>query len=149
MVKKLWNYFWKKRIFNFMFVGGVGYCVNMGIYYPLTLLIQNQVKFAGQVFYLPALLVSNPITIVFNYYLNKRLTYKDCKVMGFGLGKYMTVCMGTVLFDMAIIFGLVQYIHIYYLVAVVLAAVIMFGIRYWIVNKWIWNTQRNKEVVNV
>jgi len=141
LVKKLWYYFWKKRIFNFMFVGGVGYFINMGIYYPLTLLIENQVKFMGQVFYLPALLISNPITIVVNYYLNKKITYRDCKALRLSLVRYMAICMGTVIFDMAIIFGLVQYVHIYYLIAVVVAAVIMFGIRYWVVNRWVWNTK--------
>jgi putative flippase GtrA len=141
MVKKLWLKLWKIRIFNFMFVGGLGFCLNLVIYYPLTLLIHNSIKFLDQVFYLPALLITAPIVIAFNYWMNKKWTFKGEETKALSLGRYETMGLSTMIFDLFIIYGLVHYVHIFYLIAMVIATIVMFLGRYFIANRWIWKTK--------
>ena len=141
MVKKLWIKLWKIRIFNFMFVGGCGFCLNLVIYYPLTLLIHDKVAFLDQVFYLPALLITAPIVIAFNYWMNKKWTFRGEETKSLSLGRYETMGLSTMAFDLVIIFLLVHYGHVFYLVAMVMATIIMFLMRYFIANRWIWKTQ--------
>ncbi len=50
---------YRYRILSFMFVGGIGYFVNMAVYYPLTLWFKDKVLFLGQEFYLPPFLISS------------------------------------------------------------------------------------------
>lgn len=138
----LWKRMWKIRIFNFMFVGSCGFLLNLCIYYPLTVLIHNKITFLNQIFYLPALLITAPITIAFNYWMNKKWTFKDSTTKSLSLGRYELMGLSTMIFDLFIIFVLVQYGHIFYLVAMVLATIIMFLMRYFIANKWIWKTEK-------
>ena len=138
----LWKRMWKIRIFNFMFVGSCGFLLNLCIYYPLTVLIHNKITFLNQIFYLPALLITAPITIAFNYWMNKKWTFKDSTTKSLSLGRYELMGLSTMIFDLFIIFFLVQYGHIFYLVAMVLATIIMFLMRYFIANKWIWKTEK-------
>ena len=145
MIKKLWNKLWKIRIINFMFVGGCGFLLNLVIYYPLTLLIQNKVSFLNQVFYLPAMLITAPIVIAFNYWMNKKWTYKGVDTKMLSLGRYEFMGLSTAVFDLFIIFALVEYGHIFYLIAMVIATILMFLVRYFIANRWIWKTTRVKE----
>ena len=141
MVKKLWIKLWKIRIFNFMFVGGCGFCLNLVIYYPLTLLIHDKVAFLDQVFYLPALLITAPIVIAFNYWMNKKWTFRGEETKSLSLGRYETMGLSTMAFDLVIIFLIVHYGHVFYLVSMVMATIIMFLMRYFIANRWIWKTQ--------
>lgn len=141
---KLWKRLWKIRVFNFMFVGGCGFLLNLAIYYPLTVLIHNKVTFLNQVFYLPALLISTPIVIAFNYALNKKWTYKDCPAKSLSLARYEFMGLCTAFFDIIVLFLLVYFGHIFYLVAMILTALIMFLIRYFISNRWVWETAKVK-----
>ena len=149
MIKKLWLKLWKIRIFNFMFVGGLGFCVQTALYYPLTLLIHNSIKFFNQVFYLPALVIVFPITLAFNYWMNNKWTYRGIKTQSLSFGKYELMGMCTAMIDLVLIFLMVQFGHVFYLLATVFAACIMFVLRYIISNKWIWKTsKRVGEVTN-
>ena len=142
MIKKLWIKLWKIRIFNFMFVGGLGFCVQTALYYPLTILIHNSIKFFNQVFYLPALIIVFPVVIAFNWWMNKKWTYKGVETKTLSLGRYEVMGLSTAVFDMIIIFLMVQFGHIFYLIATVLAACVMFAMRYFISNRWIWQTNK-------
>jgi len=141
-VINLWKRLWKIRIFNFMVVGGCGFILNLCIYYPLTVLIHNKITFLNQVFYLPALLITAPIVIAFNYWMNMKWTFRDSPSKSLSLGRYELMGLSTMIFDLFIIFALVQYGHIFYLIAMVLATIIMFLMRYFIANKWIWKTEK-------
>ena len=141
---KFWKRLWKIRMFNFMFVGGCGFLLNLAIYNPLTVLIHSKITFLNQVFYLPALLISTPIVIAFNYALNKKWTYRDFPAKSLSLARYEFMGLCTAVFDMIVLFLLVHYGHIFYLVAMVLAAIIMFSIRYFISNRWVWKTAKVK-----
>ena len=123
-----------------MVVGGLGFCLNLVIYYPLTVIIHNRVSFLNQVFYLPALLISTPIVIAFNYLMNKKWTYRECPAKSLSLVRYEFMGLCTAVLDMIVLFCLVYFGHIYYLLAMVMAAVIMFGMRYFISNRWVWRT---------
>ena len=57
--------------------------------------------------------------------------------------------MCTAMIDLVLIFLMVQFGHVFYLLATVFAACIMFILRYIISNKWIWKTsKRVGEVTN-
>jgi putative flippase GtrA len=142
MIKNLWLRLWKIRIFNFMFVGGLGFCVQTALYYPLTILIHNSIKFFNQIFYLPALIIVFPIVIAFNWWMNKKWTYKGVETKTLSFGRYEVMGLSTAVFDMLIIFLMVQFGHIFYLIATVLAACVMFAMRYFISNRWIWQTNK-------
>ena len=142
----LWKRMWKIRIFNFMFVGGCGFLLQTALYYPLTLLIHNSIKFFDQVFYLPALVIVFPIVIAFNWWMNKKWTYRDVETKKLSLGRYEVMGLSTAVFDMVLIFLMVQFGHVFYLLAMVLAACVMFLMRYFIANRWIWNTKTTEVV---
>jgi putative flippase GtrA len=78
--------------------------------------------------------------------MNKKWTYKNETAKMLSLGRYELMGLSTMIFDLFIIFGLVQYLHLFYLVALVIATIVMFLARYFIANRWIWNT--NKMVTN-
>ena len=123
-----------------MLVGGLGFCVQPYYLLSINILIHNSIKFLNQVFYLPALLITAPIVIAFNYWMNKKWTFKGEETKALSLGRYETMGLSTMIFDLFIIYGLVHYVHIFYLIAMVIATIVMFLGRYFIANKWIWKT---------
>src|SRR5208283_2283363 len=62
----------KYQVLNFMLVGGIGYIINMGLYYPLTILFRSETTILGQHFYLPPFFISSFVAISCNYAMNKR-----------------------------------------------------------------------------
>jgi putative flippase GtrA len=78
--------------------------------------------------------------------MNKKWTYRDVETKKLSLGRYEVMGLSTAVFDMVLIFLMVQLGHVFYLLAMVLAACVMFLMRYFIANRWIWNT-KTAEVV--
>jgi putative flippase GtrA len=136
----------KIRIISFMVVGGLGGLVTFSVYYPLTFYFKNSVHFLGQVFYLPAVIPSTIAGITFNYFMNRKWTYRDCKAKSVSLIRYELVGLSTALLDITALFIFVQFAHVSYLIAPVLAAVCMFLIRYFLVNRLVWRTNNAKVV---
>ena len=130
----------KIRIVNFMLVGGLGGLVSFAVYYPLTFYFKDSVHFLGQIFYLPAVIPSTVAGVTFNYFLNRKWTYGDCKTKRMSLIRYEAVGLSTAVLDVTVLFLLVRYIHVNYLVAPVVAVLCMFVIRYFLVNKLVWTT---------
>lgn len=145
IIKRLWNWAMSIRIINFMIVGGLGLIVSLAIYYPLTLVLQQRVTFLHQLFYLPAELVAIPVSITFNYYMNKKFTYSDCEAKRFSLIRYELLGLSTAFFDVLLLFLFVYFWHIYFLWAAILAALCVFVIRYTISNKWIWKVLKTEK----
>ena len=116
----------KIRLLNFMAVGSLGALVSFAIYIPLTLLFKAHISFLGQEFYLPATIPSTLGSITFNYYMNRRFTFGDCKAKSMSLLRYETTASATAVFDIALLFLMVHYLHIYYLLAAVFAVLMMF-----------------------
>ena len=123
-----------------MVVGGIGSLVNFAIYYPLTFYFKDSVHFLGQIFYLPAVIPSTFASVTFNYFLNKKWTYRDCKTKSMSLARYEVISLSTAVLDITALFLLVHYVHVNYLVAPVVAVLCMFVIRYFLVNKLVWTT---------
>ena len=138
----------KIRIINFMIVGGIGGLVSFAVYYPLTFYFKDSVHFLGQIFYLPAVIPSTVAGVTFNYFLNKKWTYGDCKAKRMSLIRYEVVGLSTALLDISALFLLVHYAHVNYLVAPIIAVLCMFLIRYFLVNKLVWNTNNVVKEVN-
>ena len=122
-----------------MFVGGIGYAINMLIYWPLTLVFKNEVSFLGQQFYLPPFVISSLIAIVSNYELNKIWTFKGWSERRLGGLRYLFMALGTLIIDMAFLFILVQYLKLPPVPAAALAILIVFIIRYAIARSWVWS----------
>jgi putative flippase GtrA len=140
LVKKLM----KVRIFNFMFVGGIGYIINMGIYYPLTLIMRDQTTIFGHQYYLPPFLISTAIAITSNYFLNKRITFGDSKAKNLSLLKYMGTYWATIPFEMIILTCLVEFLHLEPVVGAAIAILTIFLSRYFVVKKVVWKTEDKK-----
>ena len=134
LIKRLF----KIRIINFMLVGGLGGLVSFAVYYPLTFYFKDSVHFLGQIFYLPAVIPSTVAGVTFNYFLNRKWTYGDCKTKRMSLIRYEAVGLSTAVLDVTVLFLLVRYIHVNYLVAPIVAVLCMFIIRYFLVNKFVW-----------
>lgn len=132
----------KYRILNFMFVGGIGYIINMAVYYPLMLVFKSDVTFLHTHFYLPPFLISTFIAATSNYLINKAWTFKDKGRYKQSYIRYMSACAITVFFDIILLFVLVDYGHIYPVISAALAILIMFIARYFIVSKWVWKVKR-------
>lgn len=141
IIQKFQFYFHKYQILNFMFVGGIGYAVNMLIYWPLTLVFKNEVTFLGQHFYLPPFLISSLIAILCNYELNKIWTFKSWNERCFGGLRYLTMALATLTLDIAFLFILVQYLGLLPVPAAALAILIVFIIRYALARSWVWSNK--------
>jgi putative flippase GtrA len=122
-----------------MVVGSIGGLISFVVYYPLTFYFKNSVHFLGQNFYLPAVIPSTIAGVTFNYYLNKKWTYGNCKTKSMSLARYEVVGLSTACLDIFALFLLVHYGHVYYLIAPVIAVLCMFIIRYFLVNKLVWS----------
>lgn len=130
---------YKWRILPFMIVGGIGYFVNMVIYYPLTLWFKETVTFLGQEFYLPPFLLSSYIAITSNYLLNKHFTFKGYQQKKFGYVKYLTTCSASLPVEMALIYLLVHFLGFMPIVAVAIAILVVFIGRFLVVSKMVWH----------
>ena len=146
ILSELWSlfllYMVKYRLLNYAVVGGIGYIINLGVYYPLTLVFEQQVTFLGQVFYLPPYIISASLAGTCNYFFNKWWTFGDRKESQLGFLKYWTILGPTILVDLTIIFLLVQFMHLEPIVAAAIAILSVFLIRYSIANKWIWGKNK-------
>jgi len=132
----------KYRLLNFMIVGGIGYIINMGLYYPLTLVFRKEVTFFGNHFYLPPFLMSTYIAATAQYFMNKAWTFNDREKYSQSYLRYLSVAAITVIFDLILLFIFVDFGHLYPELAAALAILIMFISRYFIVKRWVWRDFR-------
>jgi putative flippase GtrA len=131
-----------------MVVGGIGYFINMAIYFVITPLFHSQTKVLGQEYYLPPFLISSYIAITSNYILNKRYTFQDRKEHSIGYGRYLIVSTATLVIDVVILFALVKYLGLIPQLAAMLAILIAFILRYYFAKKWVWGElKENKEYI--
>lgn len=136
------HYLTKYQILNFMIVGGIGYVVNMAIYYPLTLVFDKEVTFLGSHFYLPPFLISTYVAMTVNYLMNRAWTFKNNKEYSQGYLRYLTSCSTTVIGDIGLLFVLVDFGHLHPMVAAALAILVMFITRYSIVKRFVWKPKK-------
>jgi len=135
--------FYKYRILNFMLVGGIGYFINLAVYYPLLLVFRDEVTLFNTHFYLPPFLISTYVAATANYLLNKKLTFNGMERHKQSYIRYLLAVAVTVFFDIILLFVLVDYAHIPPELAVVLALLVMFILRYVVVKKWVWKEKKN------
>jgi dolichol-phosphate mannosyltransferase len=138
-------YLHKFRILNFMFVGGIGYAINMLTYWPLTLIFKTEVAFLGQHFYLPPFVISSLVAIVCNYELNKVWTFKGWSEQRLGSLRYLSMALVTLLIDMALLCALVDYCKLAPVPAAALAILIVFIVRYAIARRWVWSENSSEQ----
>jgi len=139
----------KYRLLNFMIVGGIGYIINMALYYPLTLVFNKEVTFLGSHFYLPPFLVSSYIAATCQYFMNKAWTFGDMEKYSQSYFRYLSAVAVTIIGDLAILAVIVDFGHLRPELAAALAILIMFMARYFIVKRWVWkgsqgNTEKGK-----
>lgn len=135
---------YKYPVINFMIVGGIGYFINMAVYYPLTLWFQKTTTFLGQEFYLPPFIVSSFVAITSNYLLNKRYTFGEYQEKKLGYIKYLTTCSASLPIEMVLIFLLVRFMGFIPTVAVAVSILLVFIGRYAVLRRIVWHKkQRN------
>jgi putative flippase GtrA len=139
IVQRFQSLLQKYQILNFMLVGGIGYALNMLVYWPLTLVFKNDVTFLGQHFYLPPFVISSLLAILCNYELNRIWTFKGWKKQRFAGARYLSMALATLLIDMLFLFILVQFFKLPPVPAAALAILIVFIIRYTIARSWVWS----------
>lgn len=127
-----------------MLVGGIGYFINMAIYFVITPLFHSQTTVLGQEYYLPPFLISSYIAITSNYILNKRYTFQDKKEHSVGYGRYLIMSTITLVIDVAILFLLVKYVGLIPQLAAMLAILIAFILRYYFAKKWVWGHEHKE-----
>jgi dolichol-phosphate mannosyltransferase len=132
-------YFYKFRILNFMLVGGIGYAINMLIYWLLTPVFKTEVRFLGQHFYLPPFVISSLIAIVCNYELNKVWTFRGWKEQRLGSLRYLSMALVTLSVDIVLLYALVEYFKLSPVPAAAIAILIVFIVRYAIASRWVWS----------
>ena len=129
------------RVLNFMVVGGIGYVVNMGLYYPLTLVFKTEVTFLGSHFYLPPFVISSCVAIVCNYLMNKKWTFGDRKAKSLSFARYFGMAAVTLILDVVLLFVLVDYLHFWNVLAAAVAILVVFAVRFIVASYWIWGTR--------
>ncbi len=130
---------YKWRLLNFMLVGGLGFIVNMAVYYPMSLWFQSEVTFLGQHFYLPPFLLSSLVAITSNYYWNKKWTFGDMKAKPLSYWRYLGMASATLVLDMAALWALVDFGKLSPVVAAAIAIIFVFILRYFISKHWVWH----------
>jgi dolichol-phosphate mannosyltransferase len=149
LISEFWSlallYMSKYRLLNYMVIGFIGYCINLGIYYPLTLVFKAHVTFLGQVFYLPPYVISALFASSLNYYLNKHWTFGDRNEESLGFLRYWLILGPTLLIDLTLIFLMVQFAHFQPLFAAAIGILLVFLGRYSMANKFIWNAKKKVE----
>lgn len=130
------------RILNFMLVGGIGYVINMGLYYPLTLVFRTEVTFLGSHFYLPPFVISSVVAIISNYEMNKRWTFGDRKAKSLSFARYFGMAAVTMLLDLLILWGLVDGLHWAPMLGAAVAIAVVFVVRYVVADKWIFRERK-------
>ncbi len=133
----------KYRVFSFTLVGGIGFIINMGLYYPLTLIFQSEVTFLDQHFYLPPFAISSAVAIMSNYHFNKVWTFGDRKAKSLSSMRYFGMAGITLLLDMFVLFLMVDYGHLHPMLAAMVAIIFVFFLRYVIADKWIWGYRKS------
>jgi dolichol-phosphate mannosyltransferase len=128
----------KYRIVNFMFVGGIGYVVNMAAYWILTQFFKTGFDFLGQHYYLLPFVFSSLLAITSNYFLNKLWTFRDKKEQSFGALRYYAMALVTLLLDMVFLFMLVDFGKLWPVPAAAIAILIVFIVRYLLARHWVW-----------
>ena len=131
-----------------MIVGGLGFIVGtVFINMPITWALHH-VSNIHEIYYLPALIPSSIVSITWNYYLNLKWTFKDRKAESVSLARYELMGMSTVVLDILLLWVLVKFAHITAgvfnvpVVALIIATICMFLLRYIISNVWIWRTRK-------
>lgn len=129
-------YFYKKsspcQFFKFCLVGGLGVLVNLGILY-------SSVEFLG-VWYIFAAMLAFVGAVSSNFILNKIWTFEDRK-RGIAVAgqywKFFITCTSGLLINLAVLYLLVEYGHLWYMLSQLLAigtALInnFLGSKYWV-----------------
>jgi dolichol-phosphate mannosyltransferase len=136
-------YSYKYQILNFMVVGGIGYVINLGLYYfllliPLFKMIRWSWLGEGDRNYLLPFIVSSLVAMVSNYLLNRISTFKGWKEQKSGFFRYIAMGIATLFLDMGLLVVFVKYADFPYVPAAALAILIAFVARFLIARSWVW-----------
>ena len=126
-------------VLNFMLVGGMGYVINMGVYYPLTLLFRNETVVFGQHCYVPPFLISSYVAISSNYLMNRRWTFKTQEKSA-GYLRYLGTYGFSLVFELAALVILTDFAHLSPQRSATTAILGIFLGRYAMVKRCVWKT---------
>lgn len=124
-----------KHLLKFAIVGVIGTIINLSILYYLT-------EFAN-VYYIISEIIAFMLSALNNYILNKIWTFKE-KIQEQIIKKYFqftSVCLVSLLFNISILFILVEYFNLWYILAELIAIFCSFLINFFGSKLW---TFKNK-----
>jgi dolichol-phosphate mannosyltransferase len=144
-------YSFKYQILNFMVVGGIGYLINLALYYLFLLIpVFKSVRWSwlgdGDRNYLLPFIFSSLIAMMSNYLLNRISTFKGWKEQKGGFARYMVMGIGTLFLDTALLVVFVKYANFPYVPAAAAAIAIAFIVRFFIARRWVWNNKTTKNI---
>lgn len=127
------------HIFNFMLVGGIGYVLNLAVYWLLLPVAQKLT--AASWYYIPPFVISALVAITSNYLLNKHWTFRGKEEAAGGMLRYYTMAGVTWLADVGLLALFVSWLKFGPQVAAAVAILVVFVARYSIARRWIWKEQ--------
>jgi dolichol-phosphate mannosyltransferase len=130
----------KHRIlFKFALVGASGALINLVIIYILT----NYIL----IWYIVSALVAIECSILWNFYLNTKLTFNyrfsNESELFTAVFKYHLSSLASSIINIAALFALTEFLKIYFLFSELLAIILAFGINYLISTNYVWYEKKN------
>jgi putative flippase GtrA len=134
LIKMLWRRLTAIEILCFMFVGGIGYIVNIAVFWLLY-------NYTIHGLYLIDFLLSSNLAILCNYTLNKRWTFRRYPEKSIGMLRYFSMAYMTLCLDMFMLYLFVDFGHIHPIVAATFIIAGVSVLRFTIARRWIWNAR--------
>jgi dolichol-phosphate mannosyltransferase len=124
---------------KFAFVGTTGALLNLAIFYTLTTYIH--------IWYMISALVAIECSILWNFYLNTKVTFNyrfsnKSELFKRLINYHLSSIAGSII-NISTLIVLIEFFDIQYLFSELLAIILAFGFNYLISTKYVWNRKNN------
>jgi len=140
-ILRLIKYIFKRELIKFAIVGSIGVAFNFSFLYVLVTI--------GGANYLLSAALSAICTTIINYTLNHFWTFQTTKIKDNwfrGWLRYKLIDDSTVLIYLGELALFVQVFHMWYLAGAILATIINYPIRYFIIKRVIWEVKKHNQL---
>lgn len=131
-IRNNWN-----NLYKFASVGATGAIVNLVLLWALTSY--------GHVYYLASAVIAIEISIIWNFILNTKITFKykfvDRNSTIYALIKYHLTSLFGSLINLSVLFILTEFFKSHYLISEFIAIMLAFGFNYLISANYVWRNE--------
>ena len=128
-----------RYLLTFASVGATGALLNLTIIYTLTNYIHT--------WYIISALVAIECSILWNFYLNTKVTFNyrfsNGSELSTAVFKYHLFSLASSIINIAALFAFTEFLKIYFLFSEFLAIILAFGINYLVSTKYVWSEKKN------